>query len=496
MQYTTTSTKLKDIKTDCLILGIYEGKQLTSASAIIDKASRGEIKAILKHGDIHGDQGETFVAHNIKGIQAKRILLVGCGKKDKLTALEYKKIIANCFLRLKRTKSKNAVTTLQQVAVKEQTEAWAIKTNVIELSHKLYQLTKFKSTKISKPDITKLSFAFDTQKEIKAANQIVKEAKATAEGMAYTKDLGNTPPNICNPTYLANEAKKMAKKYKNITCEVLEEKDMKKLGMGSFLSVTQGSDTPGKMISIKYKGGKAGQAPIVFVGKGVTFDTGGNCIKTAMGMSDMKFDMCGAATVFGIIQACADMGLKLNVTGVVAAAENMINGKASRTSDIVTSMSGQTIEITNTDAEGRLVLCDAMTYSEKYKPREVITVATLTGAAIISLGYFKSGLMTNHQALANNILAAGIEAEDRAWQLPLNDEYQALLRSEFADMVNAVVSREAGTVTSGCFLSNYAKKFKWAHLDIAGTSVIPGRQAKASGRPIPLLMQYLINQAG
>jgi len=303
------------------------------------------------------------------------------------------------------------------------------------------------------------------------------------------------PPNVCNPAYLATQAKALAADDKRIHCKILEEKDMEKLGMGSFLSVSQGSDAPGKMAILEYKGGEKDEAPIVLVGKGITFDTGGTCIKPTVGMADMKYDMCGAATVLGVIKASAAMNLPLNVTVIVAAAENMINGKASRIGDVVTSMSGQTIEIVNTDAEGRLVLCDAMTYAQSFKPEEIITVATLTGAVISSLGYYKTGLLSTHQPLADNLLNAGKTAEDRAWQLPLNEDYKDLLKSEYADMVNAVISREAGTVTSAAFLSHFTEKTPWAHLDIAGTATIPGRQAKASGRPIPLLMEYLIQKA-
>ena len=318
---------------------------------------------------------------------------------------------------------------------------------------------------------------------------------ATATAITLTKDLANTPPNICSPSYLATQAENLAKKYSSLSIEVIDEKEAKKLGMGAFSSVTQSSDQPGKIIILQYKGTSAKTQPIALVGKGVTFDTGGYCIKLPQPMMDMKYDMCGAATVLSILQACAELKLPINVIGAIAAAENMINGQATRMLDVVTSLSGQTIEITNTDAEGRLVLCDVLTYIKKYNPQKVISVATLTGAAIIALGFETTALMTNTQELADELLAAGQEAEDKAWQLPLFEEYHEYMKSEVADLINASLNRAAGTITAACFLSNFTRDYHWAHLDIAGTATISGRQSKASGRPIPLLMNYLLKQA-
>jgi leucyl aminopeptidase len=317
---------------------------------------------------------------------------------------------------------------------------------------------------------------------------------AIAEGMAMTKNLGNLPANICHPTYLAEQAQAMAKEF-NLGCEILERADMEKLGMHSLLSVSQGSRQPPKLIVLSYKGAKASEKPIVLVGKGVTFDTGGISLKPGAEMDEMKYDMCGAASVLGTMQAVARMALPINLTIVVPATENMPDGMATRPGDIVTSMSGQTIEILNTDAEGRLILCDALTYAERFEPDTVIDVATLTGACVVALGHIATGLFSNKDALARDLLDAGDESYDRAWHMPLWDDYQELLKSPFADMGN-IGGRWGGSITAACFLSRFTKKFEWAHLDIAGTAWKSGADKGATGRPVPLLTHYLLQRAG
>jgi leucyl aminopeptidase len=312
--------------------------------------------------------------------------------------------------------------------------------------------------------------------------------------MDLAKDLGNLPANICTPTYLAEQAQKLAKESK-LEIDVLGRKDMEKLGMGSLLSVAQGSRQPPRLIVLTYAGGPKKAKPVVLVGKGVTFDTGGISLKPGEGMDEMKFDMCGAASVFGTLRACAEMKLKLNVVGIVPATENMPGGAATKPGDIVTSMSGQTVEILNTDAEGRLILCDALTYAERFAPAAVIDIATLTGACVIALGHVASGLYSNKDALARELLAAGNEAYDRAWHMPLWDDYQEQLKSNFADMAN-IGGRPGGSITAACFLSRYARKFEWAHLDIAGTAWKSGKEKGSTGRPIPLLTSFLMKRAG
>lgn len=316
---------------------------------------------------------------------------------------------------------------------------------------------------------------------------------AIAKGTSLCRDLGNFPGNVCTPSYLAKEAKRLARGNKQLSCKILEEKDMKALGMGSLLSVSAGSDEPAKLIQLEYKGAAKSQKPTVLVGKGITFDTGGISLKPGAGMDEMKFDMCGAASVLGTMQTLIELALPINVVAIVAASENMPNGHATKPGDIVTSMAGLTIEVLNTDAEGRLVLCDALTYAERFKPRAVIDVATLTGACVIALGKHATGLYSNNDALAAELINAGNTAGDKAWQMPLWDEYQQQLNSNFADIAN-IGGREAGSVTAACFLSRFTKKYDWAHLDIAGTAWLSGGQKGATGRPVSLLVQYLINQ--
>jgi leucyl aminopeptidase len=324
-------------------------------------------------------------------------------------------------------------------------------------------------------------------------NTAIAEGQAIANGKNLARTLGNLPGNICHPTYLADQAKALAKTHTKMTAKILGEKQMSDLGMHSLLSVGQGSAQESKLILMDYKGGKRGEKPIVLLGKGITFDTGGISLKPGAAMDEMKFDMCGSASIFGAIQAILALDLPINVVGMVAAAENMPSSNASRPGDIVTSLSGQTIEILNTDAEGRLVLCDALTYAERYKPKAVIDVATLTGACIIALGHHTTGLLSNNDDLSEALLKASHDASDKAWQLPMGEEYQAQLDSNFADMAN-IGGRSAGTITAACFLSRFAENYPWAHLDIAGTAWTSGKGKGATGRPVPMLIQYLLNQ--
>jgi leucyl aminopeptidase len=312
--------------------------------------------------------------------------------------------------------------------------------------------------------------------------------------MVLTRDLGNLPGNICTPSYLASSAKKLARRFA-LKVKVLEQKQMQALGMGSLLSVSRGSRQPPKLIVLEYHGAKQPGNPVALVGKGITFDSGGISIKPAAAMDEMKFDMCGAASVLGAMHAAAELQLPINIVGLIPSCENLPDGDANKPGDVVTSMSGQTIEVLNTDAEGRLILCDALTYSERFKPKTVIDIATLTGACVVALGNHASGLLGNDQALMDKLLAAGNESADRAWQLPLWEEYQEQLKSNFADMAN-IGGKEAGTITAACFLSRFTKKFKWAHLDIAGVAWFGGASKGASGRPVPLLTQYLIDESG
>jgi leucyl aminopeptidase len=378
--------------------------------------------------------------------------------------------------------------------VKDRDYAWKLHQAVITLEDSFYTFEQTKSQKKqSRPAFEKMSLMVPEQESKSALRQALIAGEAISAGMSFAKDLGNLPGNICTPSYLAEQAKTIKKGNSKIELKVLDEPDMEKQGMGALLSVSRGSDQPAKLIILEYQGGAKETKPIVLVGKGITFDTGGISIKPSPAMDEMKFDMCGAASVLGVILACARMELAVNLVGIVASAENMPGGRASRPGDIVTSLSGQTIEILNTDAEGRLVLCDALTYAERFEPTAVIDIATLTGACIIALGHHPSGLMSNHEPLAKELLAAGLSSGDRVWELPLWEEYQEELDSNFADMAN-VGSRSAGSITAACFLSRFTKKYHWAHLDIAGTAARSGKEKGATGRPVPLLCQYLMDR--
>jgi leucyl aminopeptidase len=395
---------------------------------------------------------------------------------------------------LKGLGGNDAVLALGDLAVKNRDSYGKTRLTVESLADSGYQFDRFKSQKadaIALKKVTLLSTKA-TQAEVERG---AKHAQAIAAGMAFTKDLGNLPPNLCHPSFLAEEAKTLAKEHKNLKVEILDEKKLKELGAGAFLAVSQGSEQPPRMIVLNYQGGKKTEKPFALVGKGVTFDTGGISIKPAAGMDEMKYDMCGAASVFGTLRAVLELQLPINLVCLLACAENMPSGRATRPGDIVTSMSGQTVEILNTDAEGRLVLCDTLTYAERFKPQAVIDIATLTGACIVALGANTSGLMGNDDTLVQQLLAAGQSADDRAWQLPLFDEYQEQLDSPFADIAN-IGGPKAGTITAGCFLSRFTKNYHWAHLDIAGTAWVSGGKDKgATGRPVPLLTQYLLDRS-
>jgi leucyl aminopeptidase len=479
----------------CVVVGVYESRKLTLAAELLDKAADGYIAGIVRRGDMEGKSGSTLLLQNVPGTLCERILLVGLGKEKDFREKEFTTAIRNTVKTLNETGAFDASIFLTELAVKKRSIAWRIRQATMVALDATYKFDQFKSKKdeVRRP-LRKLTLAVERRNELPQAEEALAQGLAIAEGMAMTKNLGNLPANICHPTYLAEQAQAMAKEF-NLGCEILERVDMEKLGMHSLLSVSQGSRQPPKLIVLTYKGSKASEKPIVLVGKGVTFDTGGISLKPGAEMDEMKYDMCGAASVLGTMQAVARMALPINLTIVVPATENMPDGMATRPGDIVTSMSGQTIEILNTDAEGRLILCDALTYAERFEPDTVIDVATLTGACVVALGHIATGLFSNKDALARDLLDAGDESYDRAWHMPLWDDYQELLKSPFADMGN-IGGRWGGSITAACFLSRFTKKFEWAHLDIAGTAWKSGADKGATGRPVPLLTHYLMQRAG
>ena len=455
--------------------------------AFASKDKSNDNRIIQTYLDLHRFEpklASTLMLGKVEGYKSKRVLVVGLGESP-LTRKDFIKVLKSLSSAMGNAKVKNVVIPF--IEVEDADEAWIQTSTARVLKNESYKVNKV-GVQEEPSDI--VLEAVNLYSKNNGASEIQKGV-AVANGMALTRELGDLPPNICTPTYLADAAKSLAKTY-NLECEILEESEMESLGMNSLLSVSKGSSQPGKLISLSYSN-NGNAAPIVLVGKGVTFDSGGISLKPGSGMDEMKYDMCGAASVLGAMSAIAEMNLKVNLIVVVPAVENMPAHNASRPGDVVKSMSGQTIEILNTDAEGRLILCDALTYCEKYKPKTVIDIATLTGAVIIALGKHHSGVMSNDQSLADALKISGEAVQDTVWQLPLDDEYDDLLKSNFADMAN-IGGREAGTVTAACFLARYTKKYSWAHIDIAGTAWLGGSKKGATGRPVPLLTQYIMDQ--
>ena len=495
MEFSIKSRSPEKQRGACVVVGVFESRKLTPPAAILDKAANGYITDVLSRGDMDGKAGSTLLLQKVPGTQSDRVLLIGLGKEKEFHEKELGNAIRTSLKALNDTGATDAAIYLAELAVHKRSLAWRIRQSAMVAQDACYKFDQFKSKKDdARKPLKKIIFCIDSRSEVPQAEDALAQGLAIAEGMALAKNLGNLPPNICHPTYVAEQAQAMASEFK-LECEILERADMEKLGMHSLLSVAQGSHQPPKLIVLSHKGGKAGDKPVVLVGKGVTFDTGGISLKPAPDMDEMKYDMCGAAGVLGTMQAVARMKLPINLTVIVPATENMPGGGATRPGDIVTSMSGQTIEILNTDAEGRLILCDALTYAERFDPDTVIDVATLTGACVVALGSVASGLFANKDALARKLLEAGEVAYDRAWHLPLWDDYQEQLKSPFADMGN-IGGRLAGAVTAACFLSRFTKKYDWAHLDIAGTANTSGANKGATGRPVPLLAHYLMQRAG
>ncbi len=495
MKINVVSREPTTLKNACRIIGVFEDGKLVGSAAAIDKASGGSIRKLIDRGDFVGELGQNALLHDVKGAKTERVLLVGFGRRTALNPNKWRTAVEAMAKTLLDTKASSALTDIPfAVDCKGLKPSEACEQLCRLLYAASYRFTGHSRQKqASAPTLEQLSIVAPS-KHKSSAERSALHGLATAQGMALTRDLGNLAPNICTPLYLESIALELDAKFDKINASALNEDDMAKLGMGAFLAVSNGSDQPGRLVIMQYQGRKKSGKPIVLVGKGITFDTGGISIKPSDSMDEMKFDMCGAATVFGVMQAVATLDLDINVIGVVAAAENMPDGKACRPGDVVTTLSGQSVEILNTDAEGRLVLCDTLTYVEKFKPAVVIDMATLTGACIIALGHVASALLGNNEKIIQELLGAGEASGDRAWQLPLWDEYQQQLDSNFADMGN-IGGRPAGTITAACFLSRFAEKYPWAHLDIAGVASHSGKDKGASGRPVPMLMHFLCKRA-
>jgi leucyl aminopeptidase len=511
MEFSTqTSAAFHQVKSAALIVGVFTDGQLSAAADVIDRASDHAIKSLVGH-DFLGQVGEAMVLRNLSGVRATRVIVVGLGKQADYSTKTYAKAEQAAARQCVSLRITDACTALPLVPCPGSEPEQLSKLAAQTYWHAIYVY----ETTLSKPDpakkikLNKVSVLCDRKAE-KAVSTGLAQGDALGQGIALTRQLGNLPANICTPTYLGNQARVLGRQFKSIKVSVLEKKQIEALGMGSFLSVARGSAEAPRFIVMHYKGkstptkpGKAASkskdgatnGPIVLVGKGITFDSGGISIKPAGAMDEMKYDMCGAASVFGTMMAVAKLEWPGELVGLIPACENMPSGLANKPGDVVKSMSGQTIEILNTDAEGRLVLCDALTYAERFKPAAVIDIATLTGACIVALGGVNTGLFSPDDALADELIEASRRSLDPAWRLPVQEDYQEALKSNFADMGNIGNNGpKGGAVTAACFLARFAKAYRWAHLDIAGTSWLSGLQKGASGRPVPMLLEFVLSQ--
>ena len=494
MEFSIRTLAPEKAKTGCLVLAVQGGEILSRATLSADKAAKGALRGALARGDLAEKAGSTLLLQGVAGLAAERVLLLRLGERGKYDVAVFREAVRGLGATLKTLGAKDAVLPVADLAAGGRGLPWVVRQTILGIREAFYLFDQLKTQKKSAvPALAAVTLAIAGAPVTLQAQAALKEAVATADGADLARTLGNLPPNLCTPSYLADESRKLAKQFK-LGIEVLERRDMERLGMGALLAVTRGSRQPPKLIVLRYAGAAKKTKPLVLVGKGITFDTGGISLKPAPEMDEMKFDMSGAGSVLGAIRALAGMRAPVNVIGVVPTCENMPGGEATRPGDVVTTMSGQTVEILNTDAEGRLILCDALTYAERFAPEAVVDIATLTGACVIALGHVATGLFANDQKLADEIRAAGEDAWDRVWQMPLWEDYQEQLRSNFADMAN-IGGRPAGSVTAACYLARFTRKLKWAHLDIAGTAWRSGREKGSTGRPVPLLVRFALRRA-
>ncbi|MBL8444172.1 MAG: leucyl aminopeptidase [Zoogloeaceae bacterium] len=493
MQFTIKTGSPEKHKTGILVIGAHSDGKLGQAAIAVDQACGGLIARLIARGELDHKAGALLNLHDPEGIHCERLIIASLGKEADFGEKAWRDAVGAVAKSLTTGPVRQAAAvTLADIELPGRDTAWAVQQATRIIADAGYGYDATKSKKIESKGVSEVTL-LTINKALTELKTAVAQGKAIADGMALTRELANLPANVCTPSYLAETAQLLGTQYK-FKVEILDRKDAEKLGMGSFLSVARGSHEPPRFIVMHYKGGKPKDKPVVLVGKGITFDTGGISLKPGAEMDEMKYDMCGAASVLGTFKTLGELGLPLNVVGIIPATENMPGGGATKPGDVVTSMSGQTIEILNTDAEGRLVLCDALTYAERFDPACVVDIATLTGAIIIALGKIPSGLMANDDELARELVDCGTRSGDRAWQMPLWEEYQEGLKSNFADMAN-IGGRFGGSITAACFLARYTKAYKWAHLDIAGTSWVSGDAKGATGRPVPLLCEFLIGRS-
>ena len=492
MEFSIKTGAHEKLVADCVAVGVFEGKKLSIAAQKLDAASANALSNVLKNGDCDGKLGASLVLHQVQGVAASRVLLVGLGKEAEFSEKHYRTAI-RAAVKAAPKGVKNLALLLADLPLSNTNITAKLAQMAEVVQDATYVVNAMKQKPADAHHLTHITVLVEDA-DINNATAGVKQGQSIAAGVSLAKNLGNLPPNVCTPTYLGEQAKALAKTY-GFEVEILEQAQIEKLGMGSFLGVAQGSIEPPRFIVLQHNKGKKGDKPVALVGKGITFDTGGISLKPGADMDEMKYDMCGAASVLGTFKAIGELNLALNVVGIIPTCENMPSGNAIKPGDILTSMAGLTIEVLNTDAEGRLILCDALTYAERFEPSVVVDIATLTGACVIALGHHASAVFSNQDALAAELLAAGEAAHDRAWHMPMWDDYQPQLDSNFADMAN-IGGRAGGSITAACFLSRFAKKYHWAHLDIAGTAWKSGKEKGGTGRPVPLLTTFLIQRAG
>lgn len=494
MEFVIKDENLAKQRTGCIVIGVYEGRKLSPSAIELDTASGRALDEALSRGDLEGELGAVLLLTSIPNVASERVLLVGLGPEAEFVESSYHAALCAATKTLRTTGAAEATLCLNELPVNGRDGAWKIEQAVLAIMDGMYRFDKLKSEppKHSRA-LKKVVFHVADRSEATASEASVDRAVAIAEGITLAKDLGNLPGNVCTPTYLAEQAQNLGSHH-GFEVTILDQKDIEKLGMNAFLAVARGSRQPPKLIVMEYHGGAREALPIVLVGKGITFDTGGLNIKSHPDMEQMKFDMCGAASVYGALRAAALMKLPLNVVGIIPATENMPDGNAIKPGDVVTTMSGQTVEILDTDSEGRVVLADALTYAEKYNPAVLVDVATLTGAIVSALGEIATGVFSNNDALVREVLEAGDSAWDRAWHMPMWHEYQDAFKSNIADFANVGPHGDCA-ITAACFLSRFTKRYPWVHLDIAGTASKSGEDKGATGRPVALLVHFLAGRA-
>ncbi|MBW5800849.1 leucyl aminopeptidase [Halomonas elongata] len=496
MEFPVQTANPAKIETACLVVPVFKDGDLLPVAAKLDDASERLIGQLIERGDFDARLGNVQLIPFAPGLNADRLMLVGLGSREKCQEGAFRKAVDAAFGALATLPADDATVAFNDVPVPDRACDWKARM-VAEAAHRaIYRFNDFKSEPAPVPPLERVTLLVSEGGDSDAAREGGRIGDGIGQGINATRTLGNLPGNVCTPSYLAERAEQMAAGSEGaLTTEILDEQALEELGAHSLLSVGRGSVEPSRLIVMKYQGADdPDEAPHVLVGKGITFDSGGISLKPGEGMDEMKFDMCGAASVFGAVTSVLAIRPKVNLVAIVASAENMPDGRATKPGDIIKTLKGLSVEVLNTDAEGRLVLCDALTYAERFEPASVVDIATLTGAAIIALGHHATGLMSNDDDLALDLLDAGETAWDRAWHMPLWDEYQEQLDSNFADLAN-IGGRPAGTITAGCFLSRFTDKYPWAHLDIAGTAWHSGKQKGATGRPVSLLTQYLLDRS-